>query len=595
MIKSAEKSSKPSASNSLNPKQMQMSRFGPGPVEVSEAEHEAPAGGAPLFSYNLMNLPASPEAPAVQCKEPEDEEIQMKPSCPECEEEIQAKFIGEGIVPTVQRQTDPDSEEEEVLQGKFLPIQRVNEDEEIQAKPMGGSLTSIVQREAGLQGHEPEEEEGELLQSKMAENIQRQPEFDDEEELIQGKFAPGPTGIIQAERERSPNRTGMPDHLKSGIETLSGIDLSSVRVHHNSPKPAKINALAYTQGFDIHIAPGQEQHLPHEVWHAVQQAQGRVKPTMQLMEGIPVNDDDSLEHEADIMGEDVLANSTPFKDKPEEQPQRGFVPMQRTGWGQGGLRLKKFDFGEIRSDCSNYSFGPNIAAMGRVAQLVRTVSGSIPLNEIPDELKMGMSRGISEDQNAQRLFSNIINNLNFTYMGRYSSPIGALNNCQGDCRTLQEIFGLVANAYGIGYDLKDISPTDLGDGDEPGLVNSAPILGDVRSGNTDTSKDNAQLKWLFKEHHWVQLTSNGVEYDLLFKSSPKPNIIKTNGFARYKDKLYLKYPGNYFVITPTMAMMNKFKYQIEEGTEGIVFNNEDNLKMFIKTATSRQNCACQIL
>jgi hypothetical protein len=27
--------------------------------------------------------------------------------------------------------------------------------------------------------------------------------------------------------------------------------------------------------------PGQEQHLPHEAWHVVQQKQGRVKPTGQ--------------------------------------------------------------------------------------------------------------------------------------------------------------------------------------------------------------------------------------------------------------------------------------------------------------------------
>ena len=47
---------------------------------------------------------------------------------------------------------------------------------------------------------------------------------------------------------------------------------------------------------------GQERHLPHEAWHVVQQAQGRVKPTMQLQDGVPVNDDQGLEHEADAMG-----------------------------------------------------------------------------------------------------------------------------------------------------------------------------------------------------------------------------------------------------------------------------------------------------
>jgi hypothetical protein len=73
--------------------------------------------------------------------------------------------------------------------------------------------------------------------------------------------------------------TGLPESLKSGIESLSGMNLDHVRVHYNSPKPAQLNAHAYTQGADIHLAPGQERCLPHEAWHVVQQAQGRVSDT----------------------------------------------------------------------------------------------------------------------------------------------------------------------------------------------------------------------------------------------------------------------------------------------------------------------------
>ena len=103
----------------------------------------------------------------------------------------------------------------------------------------------------------------------------------------------------------APNRTGLPDSLKAGIEHLSGMDLSDVRVHANSSKPAQLNALAYAQGSDIHVAPGQERHLPHEAWHVVQQRQGRVQPTLQ-MAGVPVNDDTALESEADAMGVKAL-------------------------------------------------------------------------------------------------------------------------------------------------------------------------------------------------------------------------------------------------------------------------------------------------
>jgi hypothetical protein len=100
----------------------------------------------------------------------------------------------------------------------------------------------------------------------------------------------------------TPNNTGMPDNLKAGIENLSGMTMDDVQVHYNSDKPAQLSALAYAQGNDIHIGPGQEKHLPHEAWHVVQQRQGRVQATTQLKEGIPVNDDASLESEADAKG-----------------------------------------------------------------------------------------------------------------------------------------------------------------------------------------------------------------------------------------------------------------------------------------------------
>lgn len=107
--------------------------------------------------------------------------------------------------------------------------------------------------------------------------------------------------------QKKKNNTGMPDQLKSGIENLSGIDMSDTKVHYNSDKPAQLNAHAYAQGTDIHLASGQEKHLPHEAWHVVQQKQGRVKPTMQMKGKVNINDDDGLEKEADVMGEKALS------------------------------------------------------------------------------------------------------------------------------------------------------------------------------------------------------------------------------------------------------------------------------------------------
>ena len=101
---------------------------------------------------------------------------------------------------------------------------------------------------------------------------------------------------VQAKRE--PNRTGMPDGLKAGIESLSGLDMSDVRVHANSDRPARLNALAYTQGNQIYLGSGQEKHLPHEAWHVVQQKDRRVCPELSI-HGQALNKDESLEKEAD--------------------------------------------------------------------------------------------------------------------------------------------------------------------------------------------------------------------------------------------------------------------------------------------------------
>lgn len=140
-----------------------------------------------------------------------------------------------------------------------------------------------------------EEDEDDTLQGKFENTIQRQEEDDDD--TLQGKFE---------QPVQKKNETGMPDNLKAGIEDLSGFSMDDVRVHYNSDKPATVQALAYTQGTDIHVAPGQEQHLPHEAWHVAQQMAGRVEPTTEVG-GMPVNDNAALEHEADVMG--AKANS----------------------------------------------------------------------------------------------------------------------------------------------------------------------------------------------------------------------------------------------------------------------------------------------
>lgn len=150
---------------------------------------------------------------------------------------------------------------------------------------------------------------------------QRQPTHIREPRLDQPPILPPSTSpIVQRqdgdetpEQHITPqkNGIGLPDALKAGVESLSGMSLDDVKVHYNSPKPAALQALAYTQGSEIHVAPGQEKHLPHEAWHVVQQRQGLVQPTLQA-KGVPVNDDEELEEEADVMGKKAVQKQSVF-------------------------------------------------------------------------------------------------------------------------------------------------------------------------------------------------------------------------------------------------------------------------------------------
>lgn len=105
------------------------------------------------------------------------------------------------------------------------------------------------------------------------------------------------------------NNTGIPDTMKDRYETLSGLCLDDVRVHYQSDKPIQLQALAYTQGNQVYIAPGQERHLPHELGHVLQQKRGNVQPTG-FLNGLPVNDSPALEREADNYSQVMYAKDT---------------------------------------------------------------------------------------------------------------------------------------------------------------------------------------------------------------------------------------------------------------------------------------------
>jgi hypothetical protein len=100
----------------------------------------------------------------------------------------------------------------------------------------------------------------------------------------------------------------MPGDVRGKMEAAFGTDFSPVRIHEG-PHAQAIGAQAYTQGTDIHFAPGQyqpssqggQEFLGHELAHVVQQAEGRVEATTQA-KGVDINTDGALEREADALG-----------------------------------------------------------------------------------------------------------------------------------------------------------------------------------------------------------------------------------------------------------------------------------------------------
>lgn len=150
--------------------------------------------------------------------------------------------------------------------------------------------------------------------------------------------------------QKKENKTGLPNHIKSGIEQLSGISMEDVKVHFNSDKPAQLQAFAFAQGNQIHVASGQEKHLAHEAWHVVQQKQGRVQQTRQLKNGSGINDNPELEREADIKGMEAIQmfqpEAMPIQDNTTEtvnvfSPSRKLVSNAVGGIAQRVIQMNR--------------------------------------------------------------------------------------------------------------------------------------------------------------------------------------------------------------------------------------------------------------
>lgn len=137
-----------------------------------------------------------------------------------------------------------------------------------------------------------------------------------------------------AQARPAPNATGMPAPVRAKLELAFGADFSDVRVHPASTRAAQLGARAFTQGREIHIAPGYwspetlagQELLGHELAHVLQQRLGRVRASARIM-GMELNDEPALEREADERG--ARAARAPFASPerlgPDYMPDMAFV------------------------------------------------------------------------------------------------------------------------------------------------------------------------------------------------------------------------------------------------------------------------------
>lgn len=100
----------------------------------------------------------------------------------------------------------------------------------------------------------------------------------------------------------------MPAAVQAKMESAFNTDFSGVTIHEGT-RASSIGAQAYTQGSDIHFAPGRfnpgtasgQRLLGHELAHVVQQREGRVSAPQG--KGLPIVASPALEAEADRSGE----------------------------------------------------------------------------------------------------------------------------------------------------------------------------------------------------------------------------------------------------------------------------------------------------
>jgi hypothetical protein len=277
----------------------------------------------------------------------------------------------------------------------------------------------------------------------------------------------------------------LPAPVQAKMGAAFGADFSPVRVHEGS-HVSSLGALAYTQGTDIHFAPGQydphgqrgQELLGHELTHVVQQSEGRVSPTMQAA-GLAVNDDAGLEREADELGARAARGESVATGTPAVQPApSGGAPAQR-----------KLDpsRGVVQLAAQTTHWGKFIDTVYTKTSTGVEAQIDFEPGDLVDAKKIGMTQSIKATGDGKPIMTDP------SQEGRYvASGAGEGHRIDRVTSKNNPIYG--AESLGSGKGLKDTESTNAPSGETPSKDNATYELGYRYNDSGALKKKNA---WMY--------------------------------------------------------------------------------------------------
>jgi hypothetical protein len=149
---------------------------------------------------------------------------------------------------------------------------------------------------------------------------------------------------------KQPSETNLPDPVMEKMESSFAEDFSDVNIQENSTKAEDLGAKAFTQGKEVHFAPGEfqpnsqegQELIGHELTHVVQQKEGKVQDGEVHGKDI-VNQDVSLEKEANEAGKLASEGKT--------------VEVKGSGWGVQRKEKETLPGGQMTMEAENVDLG----------------------------------------------------------------------------------------------------------------------------------------------------------------------------------------------------------------------------------------------